>query len=81
MPRLRRYRASSRAAGGGRVSRYHRVGQDRTYLVIQPGFGVTGILARNKVEARAKWLRAFKLLKMPRGTVILRGTTQGPVIE
>ncbi len=58
-----------------------RVPRERTYLVVMPNLGVIGIRAANKKEARAKWLRAFRLKSMPRGTVILRGSITGPVIE
>lgn len=60
------------------MSRYPR---DRTYLVIFPNFGVIGVSAPNKKEAKAKILRAFKRERLPRGTVIARGSIHGPVIE
>ena len=58
-----------------------RVPRERTYLVVMPKLGIIGVRAANKKEARAKWLRAFKHETMPRGTLILRGTIDGPVIE
>lgn len=58
-----------------------RVPRERTYLVVMPGLGVIGVRAANKPEAREKWLRAFKRDSMPRGTIIMRGSITGPVID
>jgi hypothetical protein len=50
------------------------------YLVINPKRGTIGVRAQNKVEARMKWLRVFKLTVLPPGTQVIRGMTTGPVI-
>lgn len=67
-----------RGEAGADLMRYPR---ERTYLVVMPRLGIIGVRAANKKEARAKWLRAFKHEKMPRGTLILRGSIEGPVID
>lgn len=58
-----------------------RIPRDRTYLIIFPSFGVIGVRAPNKKDAKAKILRAFKRERLPRGTVIVRGSITGPVID